>query len=192
VVAAIGAEDADSLLAHGDGEELEVVFGEQSLSGCEKSVRVVSGYASGEREFAEVGADGGGAGVFAEVGGLGIYEDGDACRSSGMNDGGAERLGDCSLGVVGEDDGVDLGCEFSRALDQALRVDGGKAVAALDVEAQELLIAAYDAGFRDGGIGAGDYAYGVDAGFCEDSCKFQLLGVVSPEAAEEGLAAEAG
>src|SRR5258708_52865 len=64
-------------------------------------------------------------------------------------------------------------------------------VGALDVEAEELLGAADDAGLGDGGERGRDYADGVDAGAFEDGCEFGLLGVVAPEAGEKGLAAEA-
>ena len=85
-----------------------------------------------------------------------------------------------------------FGDEFGGALVQALRFGGWGCVAALDVEAKQLLGAADDAGLGDGGERAGNHAYGVDAGSLEDGGEFSLLGVVAPEAGEKGLAAEAG
>ncbi len=82
--------------------------------------------------------------------------------------------------------------ELGGAFFEALGFDGGRGIAALDVEAEELLGAADDAGLGDGGERAGDDAGGVDAGAVEDGGQLGLLGVVAPEAAEEGLAAEAG
>ena len=84
------AKDADSLLAHRDGQEFEVVFGDQSLAGGEEFVGVVGGDAGCGGELAEVGADRRCAGVLAEVGGLGVGEDGNACGARGADDGFAE------------------------------------------------------------------------------------------------------
>ena len=109
----------------------------------------------------------------------------------GSDDGLAESSRERALGVVGEDDGVDLCDQLGGALLQALRLGGGRSVAALDVQTQQLLRAADDAGLGDGGQRAGDDAYGVDASALEDCGEFSLLGVVAPEAGEEGLAAEA-
>ena len=50
-------EDADSLLAHRDGEEFEVVLGDESLACGEELVDSVCGNAGRGGELAEVGAD---------------------------------------------------------------------------------------------------------------------------------------
>ncbi len=86
---------------------------------------------------------------------------------------------------------MDLCGEFGCAVVEALGIGGGGHVAALDVETEQLLGAADDAGLGDGGERGRHHAYRVYAGAFEDGCKFSLLGVAAPEAAEKGLAAEA-
>ena len=187
-----GPEDSDSLLAHGDGEELEVVLGRKLLAGGEEFGGVVDGDARGFGELVEVGADGGGAPVPAEVGGLGISEHGDGVFVCEIDDRPAERGGEDALGVVGEDDGVDLGDEATDPFAKPLRVFGRGHIAALDVEPQQLLIAADDACLRDGRRGGRDDADGVDTGTIEDGGELCLLGIGAPKAGEIGMAAEAG
>ena len=85
-----GAEHADSLLAHRDGQKFEVVFGDQRLPRGEEVFGVVGGDASCGGEFTKIRADRRCPRVLAEVGGLGIGQDGNAGRSSGADDGFAE------------------------------------------------------------------------------------------------------
>ena len=101
----------------------------------------------------------------------------------------SQRRREGAFGVVGEDDGVDTSGPVRGAVEQALVFDGGRRVAGLDVEAEELLDAADDAGLRDGGERAGDHAEGVEPGGVEDGGEVGALAVVAPEAGEEGLAA---
>src|SRR5271154_6968778 len=81
------AENADSLLAHRDGQKFEVVFSDQCLSCREQVFRVVDGDAGCGREFAKIGADRCCARVLAEVERLGIGQDGNASRTCGADDG---------------------------------------------------------------------------------------------------------
>jgi hypothetical protein len=87
---------------------------------------------------------------------------------------------------------VDLFDEGEDAVAEVLDVLGGMGLAGFDVEAEELLRAADDAGLGDGGEGGGDDAGGVDVRGFEGRGELALLGVGAPEAGEEGLAAEAG
>jgi hypothetical protein len=71
-----------------------------------------------------------------------------------------------------------------------LEVGAGGRIAGFDVEAEELLRAADDAGLGDGGERGGDDACGVDVGGFEGGGELALLGVCAPEAGEERLAAQ--
>ena len=146
-----GAEDGDSLLRTSDGEEADLVFGEEGLTGGQEGVRLRGGDAGGERELGEVGADGGGPGVTGEVVGFGVDEDGNAVGASGADGGEAEFGGERAFGVVGEDDGVDLGGELGDALGETGDLFGGNGIGAFDIEAEELLAAPDDAGLGRGG-----------------------------------------
>ena len=114
------------------------------------------------------------------------------CWRGGSDDGEAELGRKSALGVVREDDSVNLGSELDDALGEALELDGGDRIGGLDIKPEELLTAADDAGLRRGGMGRGDHAEGVDAGGFEQAGELFLFGVIAPEAGEEGLAAKAG
>ena len=188
-------DDGDALLAHGHGEETDVVLGEHDMASREEALEllggVISGHPGSNRKLTQVGTDGGRAGVLAEVRRLRINEHRDVVRSSRADNRLAERGSQHTLGVVREDDGGHLRCQFDDAFEQMLLFDRGAGIAALDIQPQKLLHTADDPGLRDGGVRAGDYAECVDVGTFEDSRKLSALGILSPEACEEGLAAEA-
>jgi hypothetical protein len=87
---------------------------------------------------------------------------------------------------------VDLFDEGEDAVAEVLDVLGGMGLAGFDVEAEELLRAADDAGLGDGGERGGDDPGGVDGCGFEGSGELALLGVGAPETGKESLAAEAG
>ncbi len=87
---------------------------------------------------------------------------------------------------------MNLADQFGGAVDQPSGFHLRRGVAALDVEPKKLLVAAYDAGLRDGGQTAGDDAYGVHPSAVEDGKQLVLLQIVAPEAAEDRLATEPG
>ena len=75
-------------------------------------------------ELVEVGADGGGALVPAEVRGFRVGKHGDGVLACELDDLTAERGREHTFGIVREDDGVDLGDETDGPFAKPLRVLG--------------------------------------------------------------------
>ncbi len=74
----IGIENANALLAHGDGHVIDAELRDQLLRRGQQFRQVAAGNAGDQPEFLKIRADGGGAGIFAEVPTLGIDQHGDA------------------------------------------------------------------------------------------------------------------
>jgi hypothetical protein len=78
-----GAEDGDALFAEGGGEVGEVQLGGELFAGEEERFEIAGGMAGGEGKLGEIGTDGGGSAVAAEIALLGIHEDRDAFFAGG-------------------------------------------------------------------------------------------------------------
>ncbi len=192
VVARAGGEDLDAALAHGGGEVVEAVLGALALGGGEELVEMVGETPVAWESSLRLGQTMVAPEYLERSEVLGSTRMGMSQRRAARMVAGAELVGERALGVVGEDDGVDLFDEREDAVAEVFDVGAGGGFAGFDVEAEELLGAADDAGLGDGGKGGGDDAGGVDVRGFEGGGELALLGVGAPEAGEEGLAAEPG
>ena len=68
----IGVQNANALLAHGDGQVIDAQLSDQLLRRGEQFGQVRWRYARDQCQLLKIGADGRGAGIFAEVLTLGV------------------------------------------------------------------------------------------------------------------------
>ena len=102
------------------------MFRDQRLPSGKERLGLVRGNPCCQSEFSKVGANSRGAGVLAEVGSFWISENRDACGSGSADHSSAELVGECALGVVREDDRMNLGDELvARSMRRRDSTSGG-------------------------------------------------------------------